>query len=857
MLNTQVAKDYFQGTVSDNKAFIELIYKNSLGKTSAQDKEGVDYWTDLLNKGVSRGEIVKSIVQAAKAPENVAKDPVAAATFANKVEISEYLSSKIKNVLKDNKGNFDFSKFKEILESTNDKNLEAQKKIVDQFTAEQPRDNQVNPQQQPDPKPDPQPQPKPDIDDSTPPPLPPSKAKLISDANGFFELKNGFKVKLENIDKIYLKDDKYYKDEDAKIELENSAKLKEMKNDNIVVKFNPGGNKATLSEAKEGLTEATGEAETIRVEMKSYHEDIDLLSNEKITQITIKEPITFNQLQELKDKLYENDTVIASFTPQELNKILENKATEEYKLLKKYSATIANATKDDANIIKQMIQDAEISKIIDPNDPALKLEGVQETTAPMSVADFLAKGYMILSYKDVEISDPKKLNATLPEAKALVKYKSVLKEGQFEKLQLTITEPVITKIFIGLKENLDVIKTITLQDNSHANLRKLEDIKFIVEKSAKIADYGNFKVGAIDLEATASEFKSIGEEMKNLIKDNALVVIADIDEINSLKSETKIAGFLLKGKLTDDNFFDIPNIKDRLQQDAIAEAELNTANTIFGISTFTNKFKDNSVSIVENGYTMDSNAVKILSQHSSKLKDGTIDNIELSTPSEDIARIAGIKAKIANSGIKKITGEISAENAKILKTIEDKLAAQSIKNKINIEATDLTEGLKTKIVSEAEVVIEKVKGAVAATAGEDTLKLDAGVKDATDLNITDFQKAHDKINFSALNIADKKEVAENGVKVTLENGKLYLFKATADDAAGLIANFGDEAGQEFDKALADGDTSIIISKSSDGSKVNIFKIVGDADGQLEEDDITLLGTVSVQDADISLDNIIF
>ena len=103
MLNTQAAKDYFGATLNDNQAFIEFIYKNSLNKTYEQDPGGINYWTNLLNSGVSKGDIVKIMIEAidSYAPDGINYDPNDIATvnaynqFANRVEISDYTADTV------------------------------------------------------------------------------------------------------------------------------------------------------------------------------------------------------------------------------------------------------------------------------------------------------------------------------------------------------------------------------------------------------------------------------------------------------------------------------------------------------------------------------------------------------------------------------------------------------------------------------------------------------------------------------------------------------------------------------------------------------------------------------------------
>lgn len=103
MLNTQAAKDYFGATLNDNQEFIKFIYKNSLNKTYEQDPDGIKFWTDVLNSGVSKGEIVKMMIEAidSYAPGGVNYNPTDIATvnaynqFANRVEISDYTADNI------------------------------------------------------------------------------------------------------------------------------------------------------------------------------------------------------------------------------------------------------------------------------------------------------------------------------------------------------------------------------------------------------------------------------------------------------------------------------------------------------------------------------------------------------------------------------------------------------------------------------------------------------------------------------------------------------------------------------------------------------------------------------------------
>jgi uncharacterized protein (TIGR02145 family) len=66
MLGTRAAKDYFGTSLDTNQAFIEHIYANTLNKTILQDAEGIHYWTAQLNDGVSRCQVVASLIEAVK-----------------------------------------------------------------------------------------------------------------------------------------------------------------------------------------------------------------------------------------------------------------------------------------------------------------------------------------------------------------------------------------------------------------------------------------------------------------------------------------------------------------------------------------------------------------------------------------------------------------------------------------------------------------------------------------------------------------------------------------------------------------------------------------------------------------------
>ena len=96
MLATDDAKEYFGDALNDNKAFIEWIYKNTFSKSYEDDPEGIDYWTEKLLHGESRGQVVADIVTAATAPENAGE---AQTQFMHRVEISNHMADTIFNVV--------------------------------------------------------------------------------------------------------------------------------------------------------------------------------------------------------------------------------------------------------------------------------------------------------------------------------------------------------------------------------------------------------------------------------------------------------------------------------------------------------------------------------------------------------------------------------------------------------------------------------------------------------------------------------------------------------------------------------------------------------------------------------------
>ena len=96
ILNTTDSKEYFGSSLDTNQAFIEHIYKNTLNKTIDDDPEGIQYWTDELNSGKSRAEIVISLINAIKSyKDSSGKTKEAYDQFMNRVKISDYMADKV------------------------------------------------------------------------------------------------------------------------------------------------------------------------------------------------------------------------------------------------------------------------------------------------------------------------------------------------------------------------------------------------------------------------------------------------------------------------------------------------------------------------------------------------------------------------------------------------------------------------------------------------------------------------------------------------------------------------------------------------------------------------------------------
>lgn len=136
MLTAPAVKEYFNGRIDSDKDFIENIYKNVLGKDYSQDKAGIDSWVKHLQLGHTRGETLVKLFEVAQSPEAIAAAPINAAIFKNKIAISEYMASKVGEIEQDGSGNYDYAPFQEIIASTDNTNLDAQKAKIDKMVRE-------------------------------------------------------------------------------------------------------------------------------------------------------------------------------------------------------------------------------------------------------------------------------------------------------------------------------------------------------------------------------------------------------------------------------------------------------------------------------------------------------------------------------------------------------------------------------------------------------------------------------------------------------------------------------------------------------------------------------------------------
>ena len=136
MLQSPAVQAYFNGRIDTNRGYIENIYKNILGKDYSQDPDGINAWVRHLELGHSRGETLIKLFEVAQSPEAKAAAPVAAKIFENKTAISAYMAEKVAEIENDGSVNYDYTPFQEIIASTNDTNLDAQKAKIDRLVQE-------------------------------------------------------------------------------------------------------------------------------------------------------------------------------------------------------------------------------------------------------------------------------------------------------------------------------------------------------------------------------------------------------------------------------------------------------------------------------------------------------------------------------------------------------------------------------------------------------------------------------------------------------------------------------------------------------------------------------------------------
>ena len=135
MLKAPAVQSYFNGSIDTDKGYIENIYKNILGKDYSQDPAGIDAWVRHLQAGHTRGETLAKLFEVAASAEAKAADPRAAKIFENKSAVAAYMAEKIGDIGKDGSGNFDYAPFQEIIRTTNESNLEAQKAKIDELAS--------------------------------------------------------------------------------------------------------------------------------------------------------------------------------------------------------------------------------------------------------------------------------------------------------------------------------------------------------------------------------------------------------------------------------------------------------------------------------------------------------------------------------------------------------------------------------------------------------------------------------------------------------------------------------------------------------------------------------------------------
>jgi hypothetical protein len=129
MLATEAAGTYFGDTLNDDFKFIEFIYKNTLGKTYAEDPDGIDYWVNELANGKSKGTVIASLINAVM--DKAYTGTSAQNQFMNKVTVCDYTADTISTVTDIN----DLSAFVGFISNVTDdsKTITAAKADVDAY----------------------------------------------------------------------------------------------------------------------------------------------------------------------------------------------------------------------------------------------------------------------------------------------------------------------------------------------------------------------------------------------------------------------------------------------------------------------------------------------------------------------------------------------------------------------------------------------------------------------------------------------------------------------------------------------------------------------------------------------------
>lgn len=137
MLATGAAQSYFGATLNDNQAFIEFIYENTLGKTYAEDPDGVNYWVDELSNGKSKGKVIATLINAAMDPQWTGL--AAQDQFINKVAVCNYTALTIATVPDVN----DLSAFVGFIENVTDNptTVNASKALIEEQSGSTQKDN--------------------------------------------------------------------------------------------------------------------------------------------------------------------------------------------------------------------------------------------------------------------------------------------------------------------------------------------------------------------------------------------------------------------------------------------------------------------------------------------------------------------------------------------------------------------------------------------------------------------------------------------------------------------------------------------------------------------------------------------